>query len=136
MDDYVSMRLARKNLKSVLNSELLNLQESAVPAESRNKIINAIQDNKLTFGYLALMITDDHPLLDGWAEKSKRRDLHFILGRKILGFENDIVSLRLNIIRFGNDQTEEGIRKEMAPYKKFQQDLLKIAVPLPMVFRK
>jgi len=136
MDDYMSMRIARDNLKSVLNSKLLNLKGSETPTENRNKIILAIQNNNLAFSYLALMIVDEHSLLKNWPENFRRKDLFFILGTKILKLDSHIIDLSLGIRNFGDNSTIEGIRGEMAPYKKFQQDLLKIVVPLPKAFRK
>lgn len=119
--------IARVNLKSVLNAKFLG--ESRTPTESLCKIIKTIQNNELDFGYLALMISDDHPLLKGWTGNYRRLDLHFILGKEILSFKNDIVALELDIPRYGNTQTKENIEKEMVPYKNFQKKLLEKATP-------
>ena len=140
-DDYMSARIARKNLAEMLNGKFsINLKETEVNdnyrSEKRWEIINAIDNAGFSFEYLALMLTDEHPLLKGWSERSQRIVLHYTLGKKILGFENNIVSLRLDEVRFGDKQTEKDIKKEMTPYKKFQQDLLRVVVPLPKAFRK
>ena len=137
-DSYEGKASSFKENESIIRSNLKSVLERMLPGhfgpftiDDRFKIIKAIRDEGLTFGYLAFMLADDHPLLNGWAEKERRRDLHYIVGKETLGFENHIVTLELGLEGYEDESTKASIEEEMKPYENFQKRLLERATPTP-----
>lgn len=130
-----SNKRSRLNLKSVLNERFPG-NDGAFTKSDLNKFIKTIANGELSFGYLTLMLQDEHPLVKNWEEKQKRSDLHYLLGIKILALENRMFELEVGIVRYGNEDTVENLMEEMKPYKNFQNNLLPRVTPTPEHLKK
>lgn len=129
----------RDNLNSACKTHLGKLNPSG--PGTIYKFLDLINKREITFDYLPFMIYVDHPMIKDWPEKSKRKDLFFLLGKEILDLQSQIVDVKLQKmglgeIRFGDTRTIEEITKKMKPYINFQKRLLMIANPLSSMFKR
>lgn len=121
--------ITRKNLKEILKRMFPEKTEEFTEND-RSEFLCDIREGRLAFGYLALMISDNHPLVRKWNEREKRASLYYTLGKIILSYECAIANREFDIWSIGDERTRKDIEKQMKPYKEFQEKLLdKISSP-------
>jgi hypothetical protein len=119
-----SQRQTTINLKGILDKKFPG--QSEFTETDRNQIVKEISEGKLTFGYLAFMLHEEHPMVRNWPEKDKRSALDDILENEISGFKKHITEIKTGRpIRYGDTSTVESVKKEMIPYQNLKNKLFK-----------
>jgi len=118
-----SCRRTGTNLKTILAVKFPGKTEYL--ESERVEIVKDMASGRLTFAYMAYMLQENHPMVQNWPEKDKRRVLKILLDGKIKHYREYIADIKSgNNHRLGDNTTVEELEKEMKPYQNFRKRLL------------
>jgi len=119
---HVDKDATREELDNILNKKF-NVINIPITINNRSghriRILDDVEENKLGFKHLAIMLVDNHPLFEGWRDEFKIREFDRIITMKIQDFEN------------GKTESEIKTEEEAIPYRKFQESIQKLIPPPP-----
>jgi hypothetical protein len=117
-----SQKQAGVNLQLILGK--MFPEKTEYSKSDRTEIIGRIAKGELSFGYMAYVLQEDHPIVRGWSEIDKRFTLRQCLNKKISAFQKHLSEVKSGkLISYGDESTPESIEREMTPYQNFRDRL-------------